>query len=76
MPRQGPLTSNQRQERQRAAFRRAYRWRAGIEGRIASLRRDFGWRTSGYHGLNGMERWLGLGVIASNLRRIALVKAA
>jgi IS5 family transposase len=55
-------------------WKRGYRWRAGIEGRIASLRRDFGWRKSGYHGPAGMERWLGLGVIASNLRRIALVK--
>ena len=55
-------------------WKRGYRWRAGIEGRIASLRRDFGWRKSGYHGQDGMERWLGLGVIASNLRRIALAK--
>ena len=57
-------------------FRRGYRWRAGIEGRIASLRRDYGWRKSRYHGREGMERWLGLGVIASNLRRIALLKTA
>lgn len=49
---------------------------AGIEGRIASLRRDFGWRKSRYHGLDGMERWLGLGVIASNLRRIARIKTS
>jgi len=49
---------------------------AGIEGRIASLRRDFGWRKSRYHGLVGMERWLGLGVIASNLRRIARIKTS
>jgi transposase, IS5 family len=57
-------------------WRRGYRWRAGIEGRIASLRRDYGWRTCGYHGLDGMERWLGLGVIASNLRHIAQAKIA
>jgi len=56
-------------------FRRGYRWCAGIEGRIASLRRDFGWRKSRSHGQDGMERGLGLGVIASNLRRIALAKA-
>lgn len=55
-------------------FRRGYRWRAGIEGRIASLRRDYGWRQSRNHGRDGMERWLGLGVIASNLRRIAFLK--
>jgi IS5 family transposase len=50
---------------------RGYRWRAGIEGRIASLRRDYGWRMCRYHGQDGMERWLGLGVIASNLRHLA-----
>ena len=43
----------------------------GIEGRIANLRRDYGLRKSAYHGQDGMERWIGLGVIASNLRHIA-----
>jgi IS5 family transposase len=61
---------------QTRSFKRGYRWRAGIEGRIASLRRDFGWRRCAYHGPDGMERWLGLGVIASNLRRMALAKEA
>jgi transposase, IS5 family len=64
--------SAQRQALERTrAFRRGYRFRAGIEGRIASLRRDYGWRKSRYHGQDGMERWLGLGVLASNLRHIA-----
>ena len=27
-----------------------------------------------YHGQDGMERWLGLGAMASNLSRIALAK--
>lgn len=38
---------------------------------IASLRRDYGWRKCRYHGMDGMERWLGLGVMASNLRHLA-----
>jgi len=46
-------------------WKRGYRWRAGIEGRIASLRRDYGLRKSAYHGQDGMERWIGLGVIGS-----------
>ena len=57
-------------------WKRGYRWRAGIEGRIASLRRDYGWRRCAYHGQDGMERWLGFGVIASNLRHIARAKAS
>jgi len=68
------------QERQRLEhtrrWKRGYRWRAGIEGRIASLRRDYGWSKSAYHGQEGMERWLDLGVIASNLRHIAQQQGA
>jgi IS5 family transposase len=52
-------------------WKRAYRWRAGIEGRIASLRRDYGLRRCDYHGPDGMERWIGFGILACNLRHIA-----
>jgi IS5 family transposase len=75
IPASGTLSAERQVLERSRNWRRGYRWRAGIEGRIASLRRDFGWRRSRYHGLGGMERWLGLGIIASNLRRIALVKA-
>src|SRR6266704_2865286 len=75
IPASGKLSEERQALERTRSWKRGYRWRAGIEGRIASLRRDFGWRTCGYHGQDGMERWLGLGVIASNLRRIALAKA-
>jgi IS5 family transposase len=74
IPASGKLSEERHALEHTRAWRRGYRWRAGIEGRIASLRRDFGWRQSAYHGQHGMDRWLGLGVIASNLRRIALAK--
>ena len=74
IPASGKLSAERQALEHTRSWKRGYRWRAGIEGRIASLRRDYGWRTSRYHGLDGMERWLGLGVIASNLRRIALAK--
>jgi IS5 family transposase len=74
IPAAGKLSEERQAQERSRPWRRGYRWRAGIEGRIASLRRDFGWRTSAYHGQDGMERWLGLGVITSNLRRIALAK--
>ena len=76
IPAMGKLSKERQDEEHTRAFRRGYRWRAGIEGRIASLRRDYGWRTCAYHGENGMERWLGLGILASNLRHIAQAKAA
>ncbi len=74
IPASGKLSEERQALERTRRWKRGYRWRAGIEGRIASLRRDFGWRRSGYHGPDGMERWLGLGVLASNLRRIALAK--
>jgi IS5 family transposase len=74
IPAAGKLSAERQAIERTRRWKRGYRWRAGIEGRIASLRRDFGWRKSAYHGQNGMERWLGLGVMASNLRRIALAK--
>jgi len=74
IPAAGKLSEERQALEHTRSWKRGYRWRAGIEGRIASLRRDFGWRKSAYHGQDGMERWLGLGVMASNLRRIALAK--
>jgi len=71
IPAAGAISEERRAVEHTRRWRRGYRWRAGIEGRIASLRRDYGWRKSRYHGQDGMERWVGLGVIASNLRRIA-----
>jgi len=76
IPAMGKLSQERQDLEHTRAFRRGYRWRAGIEGRIASLRRDYGWSKCGYHGENGMERWLGLGILASNLRHIAQAKAA
>ena len=52
-------------------FRRAYRWRTGIEGRISLLRRRFGLRRCRYRGEVGMERWVGWAIIAHDLRVIS-----
>ena len=62
-------------ERQRW-FRRGRRWRAGIEGRISGLKRGQGLERCRYHGDAGMERWVGWGVIAHDLRVIARKVAA
>ncbi len=76
IPAAGPVSAERQSLEHTRSFKGGYRWRAGIEGRIASLRRDYGWRQSAYHGQDGMERWLGLGVIASNLRHIARAKVS
>jgi IS5 family transposase len=56
-------------------FRQGQRWRVGCEGRISVLKRRHGLFRSRYKGAHGMERWVGLGVIADNLINIARVLA-
>jgi transposase, IS5 family len=57
----------QRRKGRTRAVRAALRWRTGCEGRISVLKRRHGLRRSRYRGLAGMQRWVGLGVIANNL---------
>jgi IS5 family transposase len=48
-------------------FRSGQKWRTGSEGRISVLKRRHGLRRCLYPGLDGMRRWVGLGVIADNI---------
>jgi IS5 family transposase len=57
----------QRRKGRSRAVRAALRWRTGCEGRISALKRRHGLRRCRYRGLAGMERWVGLGVIANDL---------
>jgi IS5 family transposase len=71
LPKNGPRSPARRAHERQRWFRRGQRWRVGSEGRISVLKRRHGLRRCLYHGVNGMERWVGLGVIASNLLVIA-----
>ena len=51
-------------------FKRGQKWRTGVEGRISVLKRRHGLNRSRYPGLDGMRRWVGLGVIADDLINI------
>lgn len=68
IPRRGGKRAGHERERW---FRRGHRFRTGIEGRISVLRRGFGLERCRYHGSEGMERWVGLGLVAHNLRTIS-----
>ena len=69
-----PNRSTHSEERRRLQkkrwFRAGQRWRTGSEGRISVLKRRHGLNRCRYRGLAGMERWVGLGVIADNLIQI------
>jgi IS5 family transposase len=56
-----------RREGRSRAVRAALNWRTGCEGRISALKRRHGLRRCRYRGVAGMERWVGLGVIAKDL---------
>jgi IS5 family transposase len=67
LPWRGPKSPARRAHERQRWFRRGQRWRVGSEGRISVLKRRHGLNRCRYHGLDGMKRWVGLGVIANNL---------
>jgi IS5 family transposase len=63
--------SEQRKKRQKTRwFKTAQKWRTGCEGRISVLKRRHGLNRCRYKGSAGIQRWVGLGVIADNLINI------
>jgi IS5 family transposase len=64
------LPRQPREHRSRLA-RAALRWRTGSEGRISALKRRHGLRRCRYRGAGGMQRWVGLGVLANDLLVLA-----
>lgn len=75
VPQSGPVGETQRAKERSRSWRRRYRWRAGIEGRLSSLRRDYGLRRCVDRGEENFIRHLGWGIIASNLRHIGQHRA-
>ena len=56
-----------KREQKKRWFRAGQRWRTGCEGRISVSKRRHGLNRCRYRGEDGMNRWVGLGVIADNL---------
>jgi IS5 family transposase len=75
LPKPGAKSAKRLAHEQQRWFRRGRDWRAGIEGRISGLKRRHKLDRCRYHGTDGMERWVGWGVIAHNLRVIAQATA-
>jgi IS5 family transposase len=70
-----PSAARKKQERERW-FRRGFRFRAGIEGRISVLHRCYELDRCRDHGEEGMGRWVGWGIITANLVTIARTEAS
>ena len=71
LPHVGKAPPGRRAVEKGRRFKEAYRSRAGIEGRIHALRRDYRLKRCRYHGEVGMGRWVGWGILAHNLSTVA-----
>jgi IS5 family transposase len=74
-PKPGAKSATRVAHEQQPWFRRGHNWRSGIEGRISGLKRRHKLDRCRYHGPDGMERWVGWGVITHHLRVIAQAAA-
>jgi IS5 family transposase len=71
LPQPGAKKPQRRQYEGQSWFRRALRFRAGVEGRISVLKRRGYLGRCRDHGEAGFGRWVGWGVITANLSTIA-----
>ena len=76
LPKAGKKSAEREEHEHKRWFKRARKFRAGIEGRISILARGFGLDRCLDHGEEGMERWVGWGILAHNLRQISRTQAA
>jgi IS5 family transposase len=70
VPNRNTSSGERKQMEKRRWFKKAQRWRTGCEGRISVLKRRHGLTRCRYRGVEGMKRWVGLGVLADNLINI------
>ena len=76
IPLKGKPSAARRAEEHRRAFRRTVKWRTGVEGRISTLKRGYGWDRTRIDGTEGARTWVGYGVLAHNLVKISTLTAA
>jgi IS5 family transposase len=71
LPARGRLSKTRNQRQKQRWFQRALRWRAGVEGRISTLKHPYSMRRATYKGDHGFQRYVGWCVITQNLVSIA-----
>ena len=76
VPSKSTKSSERRKLQKSRWFRVGQRWRTGCDGRISVLKRRHGLNRCRYRGFEGMQRWVGLGVVADNLIQLGSCLAA
>jgi transposase, IS5 family len=72
IPNRATKSFERKREQRKRWFRNGQKWRVGCEGRISVVKRRNGLERCHYKGFVGMNRWVGLGVIADNVVNIGL----
>ena len=70
VPNRSTKSLERKREQKKRWFRSGQKWRTGCEGRVSVVKRRHGLSRCRYKGALGMDRWVGLGVIADNLINI------
>jgi IS5 family transposase len=70
IPNRSSKSKERKREQKKRWFRNGQKWRTGCEGRISVAKRRHGLDRCRYKGFVGMQRWVGLGVIADNIVNI------
>jgi IS5 family transposase len=70
IPNRSTKSAERKREQKKRWFRNGQKWRTGSEGRISVVKRRHGLDRCRYKGFIGMQRWVGLGVIADNIVNI------
>jgi IS5 family transposase len=70
IPNRSTKSAERKREQKKRWFRNGQKWRTGCEGRISVTKRRHGLSRCRYKGFIGMDRWVGLGVIADNVINI------
>jgi len=70
VPNRATKSAERKREQRKRWFRNGQKWRTGCEGRISVVKRRNGLSRCRYKGFTGMNRWVGLGVIADNVVNI------
>jgi IS5 family transposase len=71
IPARGRLSRKRAQHQKQRWFRRALRWRAGIERTMSHLKHPFSMARARYKGDRGFQRYVGWSIITKNLFSIA-----
>ncbi|MGK2320310.1 ISNCY-like element ISGrh1 family transposase [Gordonia rhizosphera] len=75
IPRKGQPGTARRAAEHSRAFRKTVKWRTGVEGRISTLKRGYGWDRTRIDTTAGAQTWVGHGILAHNLVKISTLAA-